>query len=137
MSRPTQSRAWIKDRLAEQGYSQRDLARAWGVSEAGVTRFCQGLENADPALSRVVILAQMLGMTLDEVAKSLGFRGAAEPPPPSLTKGTEGPRLGTVAMTPHDGRLRLLLHLDLPASVAAEMVSLLEKASPLPVSAPG
>lgn len=125
----TKDRAWIKERLASNGYTQRDLARAWGISEASVTRFLQGTENADPPLSRATALAQMLGLSLDDLSKGLGYRGQIVLPPPSTTV-SEGPRLGTVALQPHAGQLRLLLHLDLPATVAAEMVALLEKATP-------
>jgi transcriptional regulator with XRE-family HTH domain len=121
----------MRERLIAQGYTQRDLARMWGVSEASVTRFLQGTENADPPFSRAVRLGEMLRMSLDELAARMGLRGKVPLPPPTPVEGLGAPRIGTVStQLAGPGRLRVLLHLDLPAEVAAEMVALLGRARP-------
>lgn len=115
---------WIKDALVARGYTQRDVAKAWGVSEPSVSRFMSGTENQDLPLSRANDLAQMLNMTLDELAKRLGFRGGQVAPPPIVPNAA--PPLNTSQLAVLDGgRLRLLLHVDIPAALAGELVTLL------------
>src|SRR3954463_9014993 len=94
-------RAWIRDALAEQGYSQRDLAKQWGISEASVTRFIAGTEDQDPKMRKCVELAGMLGMSLDELAQRLGIKAiGAAGLVPIPTTGNGGPRIGTMTLTP-------------------------------------
>ena len=59
---------WLRLALEERGLLQVDLARAWGISEASVSRFIIGTENPDPVLSRVVKLADLLNVTLESLA---------------------------------------------------------------------
>jgi hypothetical protein len=121
-------RSWVKDALIAQGYSQRDLATAWGKNEGSVSRFLAGLENTDPALSKAVILAQMLGMNCEDLAARLGLRGNVVLPPPSLPP-SSAPAVGTIAMQPIRSGMRVLLHLDLPAELAAKVTQLLGEAA--------
>lgn len=115
---------WIKDALVARGYAQRDVAKVWGVSEASVSRFLSGTESQDLPFSRAADLAEMLGMGLDELAKRLGFRGGQIAPPPIVSNAA--PPLNTSQLAVLDGgRLRLLLHMDIPAALAGELVTLL------------
>lgn len=119
---------WIKDALVARGYAQRDLAKAWGVSEASVSRFLSGTENQDLPFSRAVDLGQMLDVSMDELALRLGLRRGKVPPPPIVA--SSAPPIGTTNLAMAEGgRLRVLLHLDLPATLAGELVALLGRAS--------
>ena len=119
---------WIKDALVARGYAQRDLAKTWGVSEASVSRFLSGTENQDLPFSRAADLAQMLDITLDDLAVRLGIRRSKVAPPPIVA--SSAPPIGTTNLAVAEGgRLRVLLHLDLPATLAGELVSLLGRAS--------
>jgi hypothetical protein len=57
---------WLVGALADHGYQQRDLARAWKVDDAVVSRF---ISSGKPDLTpeRQMILSQMLGMTNDQL----------------------------------------------------------------------
>jgi plasmid maintenance system antidote protein VapI len=120
-------KSWIKEALAANGYSQRDLARAWEVSEASVSRFFAGVEQQDLSLGRALRLAQMLDMSIDELAARLGLKGKVQLPPPSVPVGRGAPQVGTITLNPGatPGEMRVLLHLDIPARVASEVVALL------------
>lgn len=119
---------WIKDALVARGYSQRDLAKQWGVSEPSVSRFLSGTENQDLPFSRATDLAQMLDITLDELALRLGYRRSRVPPPPIVA--SSAPPIGTTSLAVGEGgRLRVLLHVDLPATLAGELVTLLGRAA--------
>ncbi|WKV16941.1 HTH_XRE domain containing protein [Microcystis phage MJing1] len=119
-------RAWIRDALQTRGLTQRDLAKRWGISEASVARFIQGTESQDPLLSRAVTLADMLDMPLDILAQRLGLKAVGRGGLPPIVPGT-APALGTISMAPSAAGLRVLLHLDLPAAVAAQVVALLDQ----------
>ena len=124
-------RSWIKTSLKDRGYTQKDVARLWGVAEPTVSKFLQGTESADPYLSRAVALAQMLGISTDELAKGIGLRGPLTIPAGQQVAPSQPP-LGTISMQPQEGRMRIVLHIDVPVAVAAQIVSLLgdEKAGP-------
>lgn len=115
---------WVREGLKAKGYSQRDLARAWGVAEPSVSRFISGEEGVDPPLSRAVTLAVMLGITLEDVAKGLGLRGRRVEPTVSQEAGI--PPLGTFKMdVMGEGRVRVVLVQDVAPDVAAQLISVL------------
>jgi predicted transcriptional regulator len=61
---------WLVPALAERGHTQRDVANAWKVDDATVSRFIStGKPKA--TLERFRILAQMLGMSNDELMARL------------------------------------------------------------------
>ena len=66
---------WVRDALKSRGFKAKDLARAWGISESGTSRWFSGEEQPDLPLSRAATLANMLGISVDELAKGLGFAG--------------------------------------------------------------
>lgn len=74
--------AWIRPEMERVGVTQRDIARAWGVSESGVSRWLDGLQRGDPPFGRVVILARLLRLPLVEVARRLGHEVPDKLPPP-------------------------------------------------------
>jgi hypothetical protein len=61
---------WVKVALAEAGKEQKDLAKAWGVGPAPVSRW---IASGEPKLSfeRAEILARMLKMSLPELQARL------------------------------------------------------------------
>lgn len=64
-SRRDDKHGWVRDALADHGKSQKDLATAWGVDGAIVTRF---IKTGEPELSmsRAEITANMIGMAFEE-----------------------------------------------------------------------
>lgn len=121
-------RGWVRDLLDARGYKQRDLARLWGCSEAAVSRFLAGLDSGDMPLSRAYPLSRMLGMDLEELVARMGFAGeTVNLPPVSVTTGA--PPLPTYSITPHDGRLRVLIHLDLAPEAAGDLMKVLATAT--------
>jgi hypothetical protein len=61
---------WLVGALAGAGYQQRDLARAWRVDDAVVSRFI-GTGKPDLTPERQMMLAQMLGLTNDQLLAQL------------------------------------------------------------------
>ncbi|OLB79028.1 MAG: hypothetical protein AUI16_02175 [Alphaproteobacteria bacterium 13_2_20CM_2_64_7] len=61
---------WLVGALDDAGYQQRDLAKAWKVDDAVVSRF---ISSGKPDLTpeRQMILSQMLGMTNDQLLARL------------------------------------------------------------------
>jgi hypothetical protein len=61
---------WLVGALADKGYQQRDLARAWKVDDAVASRF---INSGKPDLTphRQMILAQMLGLSNDQLLAKL------------------------------------------------------------------
>lgn len=61
---------WLVGALQDANYQQRDLAKAWGVDDAVVSRF---ISSGKPDLTpeRQMLLAQMLGMTNDQLLTRL------------------------------------------------------------------
>jgi hypothetical protein len=61
---------WLVGALDDHGFQQRDLARAWKVDDAVVSRF---INSGKPDLTpqRQMLLAQMLGMTNDQLLSRL------------------------------------------------------------------
>lgn len=118
---------WIRDGLERRGYTQRDLAKAWQVSDGLVTRFLQGTEGQRLFLDRAWQLANMLGISVDELARGLGITGKVQPP--SIEDLAASPPLGTIKIDiPAAGVIRLMLHKDLPAEVATHIIVELGKA---------
>jgi hypothetical protein len=61
---------WLVRALADRGYQQRDLAKAWKVDDAVVSRF---ISSGKPDLTpeRQMMLSQMLGLTNDQLLSRL------------------------------------------------------------------
>jgi hypothetical protein len=85
---------WLVTALAERGHTQRDLAAAWKVDDAVVSRFI-GTGRPKATAERIHVLGQMLRMNSDELIARLG-----EGPPPrsplpktSIAAGAEGSSL--------------------------------------------
>jgi hypothetical protein len=123
-ARKSDRNGWVREGLAAKGYSQRDLARAWGVAEPSVSRFISGEEGADPPLSRAVTLAVMLGITLEDVARGLGLRGKRIEP--AVSRDVDTPVVGTFRMDVlEEGRVRVVLCQDVAPDVASQLISVL------------
>jgi hypothetical protein len=76
----------------------------------------------DLPLSKAVPLAQMLGITVDELAKGLGFRGPAIEPPVEALEAQSIP-LGTINITtPAPGTLRIEMRKDLSYGAGQEIL---------------
>jgi hypothetical protein len=127
---------WVKEGLNRRGYRQKDVAVAWGSQQASVSRFLGGEEMQDLTLSKAVPLAQMLGISVDELAKGLGFRGPPVEPTVDYTVQTSAP-LGTLNIsTPAPGISRIELRKDLSVGAAQELLRIISN-DVLPVPAPG
>ena len=72
-----QKHGWLRNSLAEAGHRQKDLAKAWGVDDAVVSRFI-ATGDPEPGLDRLKVLGRMLNLSLDE----LSVRMSEGLPPP-------------------------------------------------------
>lgn len=116
--------AWIRDALQKRRYKAKDLARAWGISESSTSRFLSGEELQDLPLSRAVTLSDMIGITVDELAKGMGLKGSVVVPNPTL-QNIELP-LNTYNMNMlGGGTVRLTFCQDLPAEKVAKITQIL------------
>lgn len=63
---PRAKHDWLRAALADKGYRQKDVAKAWGSDDAVISRF---IKEGKPELSfdRAQVLARMVGMSLDEL----------------------------------------------------------------------
>jgi transcriptional regulator with XRE-family HTH domain len=119
---------WIRDGLAQRNYIAKDLAKAFEISESSISRWLNGQESPDLPLSRAVTLAQMLGITLDEVAKGLGVMGRRVVPPVTAAEGTRAtkPPPNTIQLTMIEGGgVRLSLVQDTTPQKAMEVMKVL------------
>jgi transcriptional regulator with XRE-family HTH domain len=64
---------WFKERFKQQGYTGQFIASKIGADPAVVTRLIQG--KVDWSLDRAIRVARLLDVTLDEVAKRIGYMG--------------------------------------------------------------
>lgn len=114
---------WIKDALTRRGYRQKDLAVAWGSQQASVSRFIAGEELQDLPMSKAMVLARMLNISLDDLAKGLGFSGVVVEPQIEAVAAPGQVPLGTVNMTTvKPGVVRLEIRKDLSVSAAQEVI---------------
>lgn len=69
--------SWVRDRLIDRGYNQKDVAKKWGCDDAVVSRF---LKQGTPPLSldRAGKLSKMIGLSVDELM--LRINEGLEPP---------------------------------------------------------
>jgi hypothetical protein len=119
--------AWIREGLTKRRYRQKDLARTWAVAEGSVSRFISGEESQNLPLDKAVALAGMLDITLDELAKGLGFVGRAVTPSIAPAAGGGEPvSPGTVKMElVGEGKVRLSLCQDVLPDIAIKVVQLI------------
>lgn len=129
MAKHMASREWVRDSLEKRGYSQRDLAKAWGASEASASRFLTEMNSGDLSISRAYALSRMLDMDLEELAKRLGVAGAAAILPPPSVPARNAPPIGTFEIKPVEGRIRALIHLDLAPEAAGELMQFMARVS--------
>jgi len=121
--------SWVPRALSERDRSQADLAAAWGVDKASVTRFVRGRESEDPRISRLLVLARMLGLSVDEILLRAGIvsrgEGGAVVVPAATTRRPALPGRPAVEMAQlADGRVRLTLSAVVTPLRAAELVTL-------------
>lgn len=64
---------WLRDALADKGLRAKDVAKAWGVDDAVVSRF---IKTGEPELSftRAEALCRMLGLTISDLQIKLADR---------------------------------------------------------------
>jgi transcriptional regulator with XRE-family HTH domain len=128
------SNGWVREALKTCGYTQRDLARAWGVAEPSVSRFISGVEGHDPSLSRAMTLCSMLNITLEQLARGLALKGRRIEP--AITSDVGLPPVGTFKMDMiSPGLVRVVMVQDVTPTVASQMVAVLGGAGPAPAPA--
>jgi len=76
---------WLRNALADKDLKASDVARAWNVDDALVSRFIK-TGNAVITLERLQTLSQMLGIDLNTLSVKL----ATKPIPPEVLKPPEG-----------------------------------------------
>ena len=119
---------WIKDGLAARNYLAKDLAKVWEISESSVSRFLSGVEQPDLPMSRAVVLSQMLGITLDDLAKGLGVMGKRVVPQVEHAERGRPPKApaNSVQLTMlGDDKVRISLSQDTTPLKAMEVIKLL------------
>jgi Cro/C1-type HTH DNA-binding domain len=118
---------WIREALDKRRYRQKDLARAWSVAEGSITRFISGEENQNLTLDKAVVLANMLDISVDDLAKGLGWSGPrVEPSVPPAPGGEGSVSPGTMKMElVGGGKVRLTACQDVEPNAALEVVRLL------------
>lgn len=115
---------WVRDGLRVRGYNQRDLARAWGIAEASVSRFISGEEGQDMPLSRAISLSTMLDVSLEQVAKGLGMTGRRIEP--AVIHENVLPPVGTFTMNVMEpGRVRIVAVQEVAPDVASRLFNIL------------
>lgn len=119
----TEKYAWIRRALTNRGYRALDLARAWGVSESSTSRFLSGVESVDPPLSRAVILSSMLGVSLEELAKGMGYVGKVVIPSVEAPLNVPTNSINMVML--EGGTVRLTLCQEMPADKAANIIKII------------
>lgn len=121
-------RGWARDLLARAGVSQRDLARAWGMSEANTSRWLDGKLSRDLSVGRAAAFCRLTKTSLEEMAWRMGHAtSAGEPGEPSPIG---APPLGTVRINqapPASVGWDILLHLRLSADYLVKLQSALEE----------
>lgn len=101
----TKTHGWLTGALADVGYKQCDLAKAWEVDDAVVSRF---ISSGKPDLTpkRITTLAQMMRMTSDQLLARLNGGGAIGRAVPSEPQ----PRhASTPATPPHSDSIEATL----------------------------
>jgi hypothetical protein len=85
---------WLVTALSDRGHMQKDLAKAWGIDDAVVTRF---INTGKPDLTpeRQIALARMLGLDHNELIARM-YEGVA----PRAAVKKPGGGNGTAAPTP-------------------------------------
>jgi hypothetical protein len=121
---------WAREMMDSIGVSQKDIARAWEVSESSVSRWLDGLQASDITLARAVTFSRLVQRSLEEIAGRLGnkvWRADGSEPTQALHP-VAGPPIPTTSLRPGDrpGRFYLLLHLDLTAKNVAAIIATLE-----------
>ena len=117
---------WIREGLQRRNYLAKDVAKAFGISESSISRFLNGLESVDIPLSRAVTLSQMLGISLDELAKGLGVMGKrVEPNVSSEARAPKAPPNSVNLVMIDDGKVRLTLSQDTTPTKAMEVIKVL------------
>lgn len=125
------SNLWVREALQRAGRQQKDLAKAWGVSEASVSRWMEGTQNQDLPTSRLWILAQMIGQPCEDVIRRLGLAGEAARLPPSTAVMVNEVPMGTRKFDVQDnGEAHVMIHMKLALPVAVQLLELLGKAGP-------
>lgn len=85
---------WVREALLEAGKFQQDLAKAWGIGPAPVSRW---IKTGDPALTptRAKILAAMINMSREELLSLIETDTA--PKKSSLTRAVAAREVGVAA----------------------------------------
>lgn len=128
MSKASLNVEWIRVGLNNRNYRAKDLAHVWGVSESSVSRFLKGEEQPDVPLSRAVQLASMLGISLEDLAKGLGFAGKKFTPEVKPLAPSAMPKIppNTAKIVVMDnGKMSLTVQKDLDPDVALAVMKLL------------
>ena len=116
---------WIRNGLRDRGYTQKQLAVAWGSQQASVSRFLNGEELQDMQISKAVTLAKMLGITCEELAKGLGHNGVPVEPDIEGVEVLKQP-LGSMNLSsPKVGVTRIEMRKDFSVQAAQQIIGIM------------
>ena len=122
---------WARDLMLAEGVSQKDVARAWQVSESSVSRWLDGLQSTEISARRVAIFSKLVRRPAEEILTRLGYDVFTSDGVPRMQplSSPGKPPVPTVNLEPgsREGMFFLLLHLELTATNVAAIIATLDK----------
>jgi transcriptional regulator with XRE-family HTH domain len=121
---------WLRELMEQEGVSQKDVAKAWEVSESSVSRWLDGLQASDIPAGRIVTFSRLVRRPVEELLARLGYNlwRPSDADPAKTLQPISGPPIPTTSLRPagRPGWFYLLLHLELSARNVAAIISTLE-----------
>jgi DNA-binding Xre family transcriptional regulator len=68
---------WLKDVLADRNLNQVDIARAWGVDQAGISRLISDGSGLSVTTERLETLSALVGIPKDELERKFRENGTS------------------------------------------------------------
>jgi transcriptional regulator with XRE-family HTH domain len=122
---------WLRELMEQEGVSQKDVAKAWEVSESSVSRWLDGLQASDIPVGRIVTFSRLVRRPIEEMLTRLGYNvwRPSDADPGRPLQPISGPPIPTTSLRParRPGWFYLLLHLELSARNVAAIIATLEE----------
>ena len=122
---------WLRELMEQEGVSQKDVAKAWEVSESSVSRWLDGLQASDIPAGRLVTFSRLVRRPVEELLARLGYNlwRPDDADPARTLQPISGPPIPTTSLRAagRAGWFYLLLHLELNARNVAAIIACLEE----------